>query len=414
MRVVFLVTSLHIAEQFAHVIKELPSDWDSLVINLDRWTRKAAIEPKLQEFGIKYRTIGGWSKRHVDKILQELQPDVLVMPSDELAMFRLFINSANSKHIPTLHVLHGVYRPGERREDLYKPRIYSWIKHLDMLLRSAFMLMRLNNLTRRQLAETAWLGIKHALRYKPMGHGGCTKIAVFGSANKELFVSEGISPESIVVTGNPKFDQLLSAEWSDSKSKICQRWGIPEDKDIILLLTAYFVEGGWWTSRQRQHFVTAICKATSKLPQSKLIIKLHPTFEKEADYQKIVKDLAEPPIICQNVPLPELLHACSLAITVMSTAGLEAMAVGKPLVVANLFGDETLFDEKSGVIIVRKEKDLLPALESILREGLSEEMKEAASKFVYQHAHAQDGKAAKRIADLIVQMATETKDRDIF
>jgi UDP-N-acetylglucosamine 2-epimerase len=407
MRAVFLATSPHIVEQFAPVIKELPSDCDSLVVNLDRWTRKAAIEQKLKEFGIKYRNIGGWSKRHVDKILQELQPDVLVMPSDEMAIFRLFIESANSRHIPTLHVLHGVYRPGERREALYKPRLYRWLKHLNTLLRSALMLMRLNNLTRRQLAETAWLGIKHALRYKPMGHGGCTKIAVFGSADKELFVSEGVSPESIVVTGNPKFDYLFPAKWNGSKSKICQRWGIPEDKDIVLLLTAYFVEDGLWTSKQREQFITAICQATSKLPQSKLVIKLHPTLEKEADYQQIIKELAEPPIICQNVPLPELLHACTLAITITSTAGLEAMAVGKPLVIANFFGDETLFDEKSGVTIINKEEDLLPALESILHQGLSEEVKEAASKFVYQHAYVQDGKAATRIADLIVQMASD-------
>jgi hypothetical protein len=413
MRIIFLAVAAHIVEMFAPVIKELPGNWDSLVINLNRWAQKAKIEQKLQEFGINYRTIGGWSQRHVDKILQELQPSVLVMPHDELAIDRLFISCADSKHIPTLHIQHGLSLPGERREALYGPHIYSRIKHLNMLLPRAFMLMRLDNLTRRQLIETGWLGIKQAFRYKPMGHGGCSKMAVFGSADKELFVSEGISPERIVVTGNPKFDYLFSAKESGCKSKICQRWEITEDKDIILLLTDGFVRIGVWTLEQGRQFIMAICKATSKLPQSKLIIKLHPLIEKEVDYQQIVKDLPEPPIICQDVPLSELLHACSLAITVSSTAGLEAMAAGKPLLIVNLFRDETLFDETNGAIIVRKESDLLPALESILYHGLSEQMKEAANKFVYQHAYVQDGKAAKRIADLIVQMATENKKRSI-
>jgi hypothetical protein len=386
---------------FAPIIKELPSNWDSLVINLDRWAQKAKIEQKLQEFGINYRTIGGWNQRNVDKILQELQPSVLVMPSDDLAIDRLFISRADFKHIPTLHVLHGISLPGD-----------SWIKHLNMLLLRAFILMRLDNLTRRQLIETGWLGIKQAFRYRPTGqHGGCSKIAVFGSANKELLVSEGISPERIVVTGNPKFDYLFSAKESDCKSSVCRRFNISDDEDIVLLLTGDFVRTGVWTLEQRRQFIMAICKATSKLPQSKLIIKLHPFTEKEADYQQIVKDLPEPPIICQDVSLAELLHACSLAITVTSTAGLEAMAAGKPLVIVNLFGDETPFDETSGAIIIDKEGDLLLALESILYQGLSEEMKEAASKFIYQQAYVQDGKAAKRIADLIVQMATENKDR---
>jgi CDP-glycerol glycerophosphotransferase (TagB/SpsB family) len=155
----------------------------------------------------------------------------------------------------------------------------------------------------------------------------------------------------------------------------------------------------------------AVCQATSKLPQAKLIIKLHPAVEREADYQEIVKELAEPPVICQDVPLWELLHACSVVITVFSTGGLEAMAVGRPVVGMNLFGEDTPFDETSGAVVVRKEADLLPALQAILYQGLSKERKEAASKFVYQNAYLQDGKAAKRIADLIVQMATETKDR---
>ena len=239
-------------------------------------------------------------------------------------------------------------------------------------------------------------------------------MAVSGNVTKELFVAEGIGPEHIVVTGNPKFDYLFLAKEIDCKSRVCQRYGIPEDKDIVLLLTGYSVEFGYWTPEQRKQFVMAIYKAASKLPQSKLIIKLHPVVEKEADYQEIVKDLHQPPVICQNVPLGELLLACSLAITALSSAGIEAMAAGKPLVVVNLFGDETPFDETSGVIIVRKENDLLPALEAILHKGLSEGMKETASKFVYQHAHAQDGKAAKKIADLIVQMTVESNDRSIL
>jgi hypothetical protein len=136
--------------------------------------------------------------------------------------------------------------------------------------------------------------------------------------------------------------------------------------------------------------------------------------EKETDYQEIVKDLTEPPVICQNAPLWELLHACSLAITVLSGAGLEAMAAGKPLVVVNIFGEEPPFDETSGAIIVHKEDDLLPVLETIFYHGLSQEKKEAASNFVYQNAYLQDGKAAKRIADLIVKMTTETKDRRLI
>jgi hypothetical protein len=417
MKAVFLVNATPNVEMFVPIMKELPHNWESLVINLDRWAKRAEIEQKLQEFGVNYMTIGGWSRREVDKVLQEVQPSVVIMPHDTaIPPDRLFISCADSKHIPTLYVLHGMLSPGAspratRRGHPYGPGIRSWIRYLSMLLLGAFRLVQLDSLSRRRLIETGWLWIKHALRYKPEGHGGCSKIAVFGDATKELFVSEGISPERIVVTGSPKFDQLFYTKGSDCKSKVCRRYGIPEDKDIILLLTGYFVEFGLWTPGQREQFVMAIYQAISKLPQTKLIIKLHPAVEKEADYQEIIKDLPEPPVICQDVLLWELLHACRMAITVNSTTGLEAMAVGKPLMIVNFWGDAEPFDETSGAIVVRKEDDLLPALETILYNGLSEEMKEKASNFVRRYAYAQDGKAAKRIADLIVQMATETKDR---
>jgi len=271
--------------------------------------------------------------------------------------------------------------------------------------------MQFDNLSRRRLVETGCLWVKHAFRHKIEGHGGCTKMAVFGSGTKELLVSEGIRPERIVVTGNPKFDYLFSARGRDCKSKVCQRYMIPEDTNIILLLTDYLVEVGEWTSTKRRQFVLAICQAVSRLPQSKLIIKLHPAAEKESDYREIVKDLTESPVICQNVSLWELLHACNLAITVLSGAGLEVMAAGKPLMIVNFFGEPEPFDETSGATVVRKHEDLLPALEMMLYQGLSSEKKEAAREFVHRHAYIQDGKAARRIADLIVKMATESEDR---
>jgi hypothetical protein len=414
MRVIFLVNATPHVEMFAPIAKELPGNWDSLFINLDRWTKKAEIEQRLQEFGVNYMTIGGWSRREVNRILGELKPSVIAMPHDAaIPLDELFISCAHSKHIPTLYILHGVFSPAVRKGPR-GPDIYRWRKYSKMALLGALRLMRLNNLSRRQLVETSWLWVKHAFRRTVEGHGGCSKMAVFGDATKELLVSEGISPKHIAVTGNPKFDYLFAAKAIDCKSKVCQTYGISEDRDIVLLLTDYLVEYGKWNPEQRRQFITAICKAVSQLPQSKLIIKLHPIVEKEADYQEIVKDLPEPPVICQDVPLWELLQACRAAITVVSGAGLEAMAAGKPLVIVNLWGDMEPFDETSGAVVVRKEDDLLPALKTILYNGLSREMKEKAGKFVHQNAYVQDGKAAKRIADLIVRMATKTKNRSIL
>ena len=415
MKVIFLVDNVSNVEMFVTVRMELPNGFDVLLINMDRWSKRTEIEHKLQELELDYRTIGNRTRPTVSRMLDEVQPNVVVLPDDAAGSLNgLFISCAGSRCIPTLLVPHGMM-PSKVGRNLEIAGMRAWIRYYKFIWRLTRRIIQPGNFSWRRLVESSGFWLRHGLwqGLSIGGHGRCSKIAVFGNTDKELFASEGISPGRIVVTGNPKFDYLFYAKESDFKSSVCRRLSIADDEDIILLLTDWFVEAGYWTVEQREQFVTAVCEAASKLPHSKLVIKLHPLMEREADYHKIIKDLPQPPVICQNVPLWELVHACSLAITVSSTAGIESMAAGKPLIIFNLFNEPSTFDETSGVVIVHKEDDLLPALESILYQGLSEEKKEAAKKFVYQHAYVQDGRAARRIADLIVQMAIENKDRSV-
>jgi len=414
MKIIFLLDNIPAIEMFVPIIKELPDSWEVLVINYDGWTRKsrAEIEQALQKLGLNYRTIEGHGRRNVEKLLQEEGSSVVVLSRDTTTpLEQLFIRCADSKHIPTLLVPHGMWTPQARKNwSLRAAR--AWMEHLNRLVFQGLRVKKAGDFSWGRLIQTSLFRLKRDLKRRPMfdGHGGCSKIAVFGDAMKELLISEGVGPEHIEVTGNPKFDFLYYAKESDYKSKLCETWGISSDHDIVLLLTDYFVEFGIWTTEQRKEFVMVIANAVAMLPRSKLVIKIHPAMESEADYLEIARGLPEPPVICRDIPLPELLSACSLAITVRSTAGLEAMAMAKPLLVVNLFNDITLFDEASGAIIVRNGDDLLSVLESVLYKGLSQEMKEAATDYVYQQAYIQDGKAAKRIADLISQMARETED----
>ena len=236
-------------------------------------------------------------------------------------------------------------------------------------------------------------------------------MAVLGDAVKGMLLSEGIKPERIVVTGNPKFDKLFYSRDGNSKQKVCEKWDIPTDKEIVLLLTGQFVEGGLWSSEQRREFILAIATAAAALPHARLIIKLHAPQESEQDYDEIIKGLPHPPIVCKYAPLHELLNACSLAMTVSSTAALEAMALGRPVILVNLFNDAgALFYKGSGALFAEKEKDILPAINKALYDSQTRnEMAKSMENFVYQQAHLQDGQASKRIADLIIQMIEESR-----
>ncbi|MFC1911845.1 UDP-N-acetylglucosamine 2-epimerase [Chloroflexota bacterium] len=408
MKIIFLVDNIPAVEMFLPIIKALLGNWEVLIVNYDGWTRRKRIEIEnfIQKLALRYKTIGKRNRHGVEEILQEEQPDVVVLARDEATYLeQLFIELANSRHIPTLLVPHGIWAPGERKPWCIRG-VFSRARHLYRLGFQGYRVIREGNFSWVRLIGAALFRMTRDLRSRPLlaGHGGCSRIAAFGEAMKELLISEGLSPERITVTGNPKFDLLYNAKKGGHESEMRKSLGIKKDENIVLLLTDYLVEFGAWTAAQRKNFIMAICEAVAQLPVCKLVIKIHPVNETEADYLRITKDLPNPPLVCKDVPLPELINACNVAITVMSTAGLEVMAMGKPLLAVNFFDDVTPFDESSGVTVVHSESDLLAPLELALRSGLSKEKKEAADKYVSRQAYVQDGKAASRIADLILEM----------
>lgn len=407
-KVLFVVSGTAQAEMFKSIVDNL-SNWDNVAINPDRWKKRTETENVLRGLNFPHKTISGRSMGKVKEVLSRERPDIIVVGHDMNLMQRLFIKCANSMGIPTLLVQDGILLPARRLKVHETGSAGTSLRYWITLPFEAFRVMMKRDYSWQGKIEDALLESRYSLRGKRRiyGHGQCSKMALFGEAVKRIFISEGIAPERIVVTGNPKFDEVYYSKDSACKKKVCERWNIPTDKTIILLLTQYLVEVGRWTTEQRRKFVLAVANAAAVLPNTQLIIKLHPPHESEGDYQEIVKGSPHAPIICKYASLPELLNACSLAVTVSSTAALEAMATGKPVVIVNLFNDsEVSFYKDSGALFVEREENILPAMQKALYDPQTrEEMAKSMKDFVYQQAYLQDGQASKRVADLIIQLA---------
>lgn len=407
-KVLFVLANPSQAEMLASIAREL-HDWDVMAININTSDQRFEIERGMQELNLPYQTVPIISTSRLKKLLLKEQPDIVVMGNDSNTDELLFIECANSMNIPTLLVQHGIFGQTKNMQansarialenlTTYPPRLLRFITNRNFSLHSKI--------------RTILFELRYGVTRKPVipGHGGCSKIAVFGDATREMLVSEGIDPQTIMVTGNPKFDSVLRYKKKNCKQKVCEKWHIPLHREIVLLLTQNFVEFKMWTPRQRKTFVLVVAKAVAALPNTQLIIKIHSTYENKSDYMEILKDIDEPHIICQYEPLCELINICDLAVTVSSTAGLEALAVGKPLLIVNLFNDDTKIYEGSSILFVDREDDLLSAMQKALCDFKARE--EITKRFIYQQAYLQDGQASKRIAELIMNMTVERKIND--
>jgi CDP-glycerol glycerophosphotransferase (TagB/SpsB family) len=89
----------------------------------------------------------------------------------------------------------------------------------------------------------------------------------------------------------------------------------------------------------------------------------------------------------------------------MSTVGLEAMLLDKPVITFDPIGTMNPYAETDAVIGVRKENDLVAAIKGALYDPeVRRKLSEARRKFVYEYAYLQDGKASQRVANLIEKM----------
>jgi UDP-N-acetylglucosamine 2-epimerase len=240
------------------------------------------------------------------------------------------------------------------------------------------------------------------------GRGESSKIALFGDNTKNLLVGEGVSPDRLMVTGSSKFDDLLQYKDSSVKESLKEKYDVPSDKKVVLVLTSWFVEAGLWTVEMRRFFISEIAKACVNFKDVQLVFKLHAPHENKRDYINLLKDYPLSPLIYDTESLHELISISDVVVSVSSTAALEALALDKPCLIVNLDNGSKIFKD-GGVLFIEKTDSIPSALEKLVYHPWNTVDLEKMRKFVYDEAYKIDGKSSMRISELIREMVSKKK-----
>ncbi len=141
-----------------------------------------------------------------------------------------------------------------------------------------------------------------------------------------------------------------------------------------------------------------VFKAARRLPNSKLIVKLHPREFADADYYRsIAKDA-----LCSNFELDtssdlyQLIASCDVLVTCFSTVGTETVYFHKPLVILDHLNQDIMGYAAEGVAFhATNFDDLIQILSGILRGNLKID-REKYDQFIQKYAFQIDGKVAER------------------
>ncbi len=226
------------------------------------------------------------------------------------------------------------------------------------------------------------------------------RTAAYGPYYKELLTEVSSYPkDSVVVTGQPRYDSLHYADQMYDRNKILLELGLDPRRKLVLWAT----QTHGLPADENERNIEAVYQAIRQSEDLQLVIKLHPGEDQRAPQYKR-SHLYKPTIIGGSGNTISLLYACDLMITRYSTTALEAVALNKPVIILNLSEDPDLVDYvQEGVAVgVYRARDLRPAIKKLLVED--GELARNREQYIRRYLYRVDGKATERVVNLIDEM----------
>jgi hypothetical protein len=256
------------------------------------------------------------------------------------------------------------------------------------------------------------LGIQHGILYPgyySYMHGpddaGCPRpdrTAVFGEAARRFLVEAGrYPPESLVVTGSPKFDELLATTRRSDRTVLRAELGFAEG-DRVLLVASRF-HGIRETHQSIGSAFERLVRAADSLERTHLVVKPHPA-ESDRPYVEAIASLGvrHARVLPPGADLPRLLFACDALVTVESLSAVEALVLDRPLVILNMPTNLRAMVDAGVALGVSEGEDPRPALEAVLSDPVVRaRLAEARARYLDDVARGVDGRATARILDLL-------------
>ncbi|MGI0010752.1 MAG: hypothetical protein ACREAE_05075 [Nitrosopumilaceae archaeon] len=229
---------------------------------------------------------------------------------------------------------------------------------------------------------------------------------LYNDTSIEPLIKIGFERSSLVVTGDPTYDNLFR-RLQQFRPSVRN-----DDKIHVLIVTSNPNDpGGRWRKKLRDMWLKSIVMEITKHKDTvSLAVKIHPTGESLSEYHLIVNTIDPDIPVYQKGDIIDFLTDTDVVIgSTTSTALVCALIAKKPIIIwnfANVEGDAML---ECGLVLECKEQSsLIPSIHQILSSNPASP--EKVEKFIHKYLYKSDGRATERIADAIMELLKRTKN----
>lgn len=339
-------------------------------------------EDALKKLGVNFTRIDDYEQKDAEFILKKENVGIVVIGNDGDIIPQWFVNSGKKIGIPSVLIQDG------------------------MMINIRTLGRNLIKSTRDKLTQTSPklkilainLGRKKQYKKTIYGLGGCTQIHAWGKQSESYYVNKGVDSKSIIITGMPKiYDSTIAI--SDNSEK------------IILYAPTDFVRMNIAKPDFVKRLAYDVCSTVMSMKNVKLIIKPHPreNVNLYADLQIKFGSRVE----ISNEDVSTLIPMSGLVISDLSTVGLEAIWLKKPVVIhlpnVESFTGHDVFPNdvivKNMALYSDDERSLSVQIRKITEKKWS--LPDGDMDIVEKYLGPMDGKASLRSANNILKLLND-------
>jgi hypothetical protein len=230
------------------------------------------------------------------------------------------------------------------------------------------------------------------------GRIAADRMALSGDYSAGIYLKGGAPEEKLVVTGQPSFDGLIK-----------YRNGKKEGEERLLVVITQPLDVAM-TPDVRREMLRGALLAGSMVPRLRVVVKPHPR-ENLDDLRLVLGELDAPPVtlLSKKTNLYALLASSDVVLTAFSTVGVEAIMLGRPVVVFKTDEKRAFlpYVDSDAVLRAGNTDKVVRAVDRALSDAdVKESLARGRNEYIAHHEYAADGRSTARVIDLILEMVT--------
>lgn len=239
------------------------------------------------------------------------------------------------------------------------------------------------------------------------------KLLVFGEHIRSALAQQGIEESRVVVMGDPRSDAARRVSLRELRSRVVVDLGLTPGRPLVVLVSKY--ESSLFSAAEKEALYLTARDAVRALADVgvNVVVKVHPNESKPVLEDQLVGWGWPEAVVTRDYDIHALFRAADVALMVTSMAGIEAMAIGCPVVAIqtarkSFEGEGFLRYVSEGAVELVSAGDV-GGLTRTLRNLLTDPAAHAALAergrgFAAHYVHPVDGALADRLDALVVTL----------